>query len=322
MRSDCGLFTFTSYVVALDCPQFTSRNGEKKIGDVIDMYSDTKKIKILGISESIGPLVNKGTKGAENAFQCFLDCFLNTQYTNAFSNVTILGRITLLNEIDSPNGDHVKRLDTFVEHILSTFIQENEIPIIIGGGHNNALPLMRWTNKTYPRLPSHILNIDAHADCRSTEIRHSGNSFSTALIEESIDQYSVLGLHEAYNNAFILQFLKEKKVFHSFFESYIFKHRHVEHDIQKCIEDHGSNLGIEIDLDAIANFPSSANSPSGWTTTEIRCILHTILRFQQKVFYVHLTEAGPHNRQEEKIVGKTLSYLVRDFVNFMENKFP
>jgi formiminoglutamase len=34
----------------------------------------------------------------------------------------------------------------------------------------------------------------------------------------------------------------------------------------------------------------------------------------KKVGYLHLPEAAPKNEQDDKIVGKTLAYLVSDFI--------
>ena len=66
-------------------------------------------------------------------------------------------------------------------------------------------------------------------------------------------------------------------------------------------------------MDAIANMPSSAQSPSGWRFDEVRTYLRKIASSHQNIPYLHLTEAAPINESDDRIVGKALAYLVIDF---------
>jgi formiminoglutamase len=74
-------------------------------------------------------------------------------------------------------------------------------------------------------------------------------------------------------------------------------------------------IGIDVDMDCIANMPSSAFSPSGWSLDEVRAYLMRIIPQVEQLAYVHLPEAAPKNDLEYKLVGKALTYLVRDVVN-------
>ena len=67
-------------------------------------------------------------------------------------------------------------------------------------------------------------------------------------------------------------------------------------------------------MDAIAYMPSSAFSPSGWTLDQVRNYLIFAAQNSEKLAYLHLPEASPKNELDEKIVGKALAYLVRDFI--------
>lgn len=297
---------------------YAKRVGETKVGEIVPENSVvSSKFVLLGIEESAGPIANNGFSGSENAWSAFLANFLNSQIHKNFSGkeIAILGSIKNINppvSIDEAKIQ-VEELDAFVLEILNLELSQNQIPIVIGGGHNNALPLMRWSAQTNG---INCINIDPHADCRKTESRHSGNSFSTALEEKTIKSYSVLGLHEAYNNQFILDFLEKHSCFHTYYEDYLLGKSTLLTDFQKRVDEliPTEKIAMEIDMDAIAFMPSSALSPSGFSVDQIRAVCLSLRTIQSKVSYLHFPEAAPKTPIEQKIVGKALSYFVRDFV--------
>ena len=297
---------------------YTKRVGETKVGEIVpnNSVADSKFV-LLGIEESAGPIANNGFSGSENAWSAFLANFLNTQIHKHFlgKEIAILGSIKNINppvSIDEAKIQ-VEELDAFVLEILNQELSQNQIPIVIGGGHNNALPLIRWSAQTNG---INCVNIDPHADCRKTESRHSGNSFSTALEEKTIKSYSVLGLHEAYNNQFILDFLEKHSCFHTYYEDYLLGKSTLLADFQKRVNEliPTEKIAMEIDMDVIAFMPSSALSPSGFSVDQIRAVCLSLRTIQSKVSYLHFPEAAPKTPIEQKIVGKALSYFVRDFV--------
>jgi len=297
---------------------YAKRAGETRVGEILPGNSvATAKFILLGIEESVGPIANNGFSGSENAWSVFLANFLNTQIHKNFTGkeIAILGSIKNINppvSIDEAKIQ-VEELDAFVLEILNKELSQNQIPIVIGGGHNNALPLMRWSAQTNE---INCINIDPHADCRNTEARHSGNSFSTALEEKTIKSYSVLGLHEAFNNQFIIDFLEKHSCFHTYYEDYLLGKSTLLADFQKRINELNptEKIAMEIDMDAIAMMPSSALSPSGFSVNQIRAVCLSLRTIQSKVAYLHFPEAAPKTPIEKKVVGKALSYFVRDFV--------
>jgi formiminoglutamase len=64
--------------------------------------------------------------------------------------------------------------------------------------------------------------------------------------------------------------------------------------------------------------PSSAQSPSGWRLDEIRSLLYKIGHLKPNIAYLNLTEAAPLDETDDLIVGKALTYLVRDFIKSMK----
>jgi len=297
---------------------FSKREGETRVGEILKSkpVSDAKYV-ILGIEESVGPIANNGFSGSENAFPAFLSNFLNTQIHQQFlaEDLAILGSIKSSSTTGTIKNARilVEELDAFVLEILNQHLNSTQIPIVIGGGHNNALPLMRWSAQTSKLT---VVNIDPHADCRKLDERHSGNSFSLAIAEKTLENYAVLGLHEAYNNQFILDFLTSNNCFYTYFEDYLLGEKTVQTDFQEIIQQFSriGKIGIEIDMDAIAFMPSSACSPSGFSIDQIRALCLILSKFKAHLSYLHFPEAAPKTDLEKRVVGKTLSYFVRDFL--------
>ncbi len=297
--------------------EFLKRLGEIKIGEKWSEFSNQdSKYAILGISEDIGPLANFGKGSLRNNFNSFISAFSNVQ-SNEFLNgqeICIYGNILQNIEFSSIADARIKveELDILVEFHINQIIKENKIPIVIGGGHNNAYPIIKAISK-FKKVGISVVNLDAHADCRILEGRHSGNPFSYSIAEGFLKKYAVLGLHENYNSTFILDYIKEKEIFHTFFDGYIIDSNLFNKDLDKVQNMFSKEVGIDLDMDCIEYIPTSAMSPSGFSLQEAR---NYILKMAQilNVHYLHLTEGASQNNLDDKIIGKSLSYLVSDFI--------
>lgn len=296
------------------------RNGEVKLGQKLLTMNDeltNANYFILGVSEDIGPQSNGGFGGSTTAFSAFLKRFVNIQ-SNQFligENILVLGEIISNVEFQNINDGRklVEELDLFVESILSPLIIKGLIPIVIGGGHNNAFPLIKTISKIIGN-PISVINFDPHADFRSLEGRHSGNPFSYAFDQGYLQKYAVLGLHQSYNSQFILDQLKKHDFIFSFFDDYLIGNANFNEDLKIFFEYiNVHKFGIELDLDAISYMPSSAYSPSGMSIEEARTYILKMAK-SKNVQYLHLPEAAPVGEKEETIAGKTLAYLVSDFI--------
>ena len=287
--------------------KFSVRNGETKLGEQIefvkkidDLRQLESSIVILGIPESYGPRANYGKYGAENAWQAFLNAFLNIQHNSFISDkkIVLLGAFDLKQlETSEESINQLRKttqeIDDLVYPLIHTISESGHTPIVIGGGHNNCYPIIKGVSMAKKEAIQSI-NIDPHADFRVVEGRHSGNGFSYAFNDGLLDKYHVFGLHENYNSQYIINTLIEK--------------------LRKAIEFFGKqSIGIEIDLDCILNMPSSAFTPSGFSVEEVRKILNVILK-SKSANYLHICEGAPNDNKEALIVGKTISYLVSDFI--------
>lgn len=319
------LFTYIPFT-SEECNALTAhRDGEQRLGNIVSITptSHTRFI-IIGIEESVGPQANKGFAGAENAFQAFLKRFLNMQSNRFLSGneICLLGRIKQnpSKEIPQSLTEAVEQLDQIVTEVLLSHLREEHVLIVIGGGHNNAYPIIKSLQQIQKRSLN-VLNLDPHADCRAMEGRHSGNPFSYAMKDGHLNSYSVMGLHKAYNNETILDFLDKHNCKYTFYDDLISGKGSFQDELADFVNHlKGKHpTGVELDLDAIAYSPSSAFSPSGFSSEEARYYVSTCSKELAPV-YLHLPEAAPMNEQEEKISGKLLAYLTYDFIINHANK--
>jgi formiminoglutamase len=302
---------------------FETKIGENiKTGSVSELAENGVKFVLLGVQESIGPRANFGNHGAENAWDSFLKSFINIQ-DNCFVNpleIGILGSLKF--NIDDDNIDALRtetnKIDKEVATIIEQIANHKMIPILIGGGHNNSFPLLLGTSQAYG-ISLNAINCDPHADFRPLEGRHSGNGFSYAMENGFLDKYFILGLHQNYNGKSIYKKFDEanknrEKVLWVYFDDWIYGNNNIENDLEigiKFVQD--KLVGLELDMDSIAYMPSSASSPSGIQLNEARMYISKCA-INLNLAYLHLAEASPTNEIERKMVGKSLSYLVSDFI--------
>lgn len=318
------------------------RSGEEKLGERVeavngDWQDALKKSKarfvILGIAEDIGVRANYGRAGAATAFKPALDSFLSQQ-ANTFlngSDILILGEVLvdelmeLAARLDVKNKEDmielrklVSRLDGRVCEVVKKIIEANKIPIIIGGGHNNAFGNIKGACQALQQKIN-VINCDPHLDFRPLEGRHSGNGFSYAYHENYLNKYAVFGLHEQYNNQSALaQFAQNPEtLFYTSYEA-VFVREEVEMKtaLSACINFvRGKVCGIELDLDAITNVPSSAKTSSGISPIQARQYVYRCA-LELSVVYLHIAEGAPvlsHIKADNK-TGKLIAYLMTDFM--------
>ncbi len=320
MKSKFDSFEFVKFEYDHISSFVSKRDGETKIGEKIDFEFNKPSVKyvILGISEDIGPQANLGLKGSENSFKAFISRFVNVQSNRFLSGeeICILGEVKQLSPFIEKDEarNRIEILDDFIQKILIPIVASGKIPIVIGGGHNNAYPLINSCFSVSHKSID-VINLDPHADCRQLEGRHSGNPFSYAKANNFLNNYSVLGLHQQYNSEGIYQYLDENKFFYSFFEDYLDRTRNFREDIKQASKNREKEikLGIELDLDSISMIPTSAFTPSGFSVEEARIFVREVGN-QKNIAYLHLPEGAPQTDLDFKIVGKTLTYLVTDFI--------
>lgn len=303
------------------------RIGEQKLGQRVqvahsidELEKSTAKFVILGIPEDIGVRANHGIAGAKTAWKAALKVFLNIQSNTFLSGeeVLILGHFEIaeppVNASIEELRNAVTAIDQLVYPIIQKIILAKKTPIIIGGGHNNAAPII-WGTSLACNQKINVVNIDAHTDLRDTsEGRHSGNCFSYALEQGFLGNYRIFGLHQNYMNKKLSMQLQSNSDLKAIcFEEILQEDKSTIAHWFEMVADLPYPCGLEIDLDSISNVLSSAATPSGFTINEIRKIL---LSGSKKFCYLHICEGAIEcsDGRKDPITGKTIAYLISDFI--------
>ena len=319
------------------------RKGEKKIGQKVSYINDlnnfddelinsSSKYVLFGIKESIGVRANMGKQGAESAWEYALKSFLNTQNSsfNKGKKVLVLGCLEFptlnekANKLDIKNLTElnalyklVSEIDEEVTNLIYKIIAAGKIPIIVGGGHNNAYGNIKGLALALNKAIN-VINFDAHTDFRTLEGRHSGNGFSYAFHEGFLNKYFIFGIHENYTSKKVLEELSahNNHINYNTFEAINIRQETSFKEEMKYALNFIKNdfFGLEIDLDAIQNIASSALTPSGFSVNETRQFV-SFMGKHKKASYLHLCEAAPIlDKTNPTQVGKLLSYLITDFI--------
>lgn len=332
------------------------RKFETKLGERIQVLEEGKPITesmiglnaeyvLIGIPEDIGVQANQGVAGTSTAWLSFMQSFLNVQNNDFLDgeNIAIIGHfdfgdIQFLIDKNAYSEDEkieayrhaVNTIDNEVEGLIKLVTANGKVPIVIGGGHNNAYPLIKGSAKglnqagQIPLAQINCVNLDAHTDYRPAEGRHSGNGFRYAEDDGYLQKYCVVGIHENYlpqnvwmdivNNPFMDCITYEDIFIH---EKRTFRQA-VSHAIQYTDDTY---TGIELDLDCIENVLSSACSPTAITALNARqyvnlCAAHV------KAAYLHICEGASRlsSGKTSDLTGKLISYLVSDFIKMHETR--
>lgn len=320
------------------------RSGEIKFGEKMQtvpkgadvaqfLKSSEAAYVVIGIPEDIGVRANFGRPGADSAWESAIRSIANIQH-NRFckgNQILILGQLDVKAEmeaaktLDFHNINHrkafaqlVESLDKEVTHVVSTIVRAGKVPIVIGGGHNNAYGNIKGTALAKGK-PVNAVNFDAHSDFRILEGRHSGNGFSYAYEQAFLKKYFIFGLHENYTSKNVLDLLKkidDRVRYNTYDEIAIRKEKDFNAEMGLALEFVRTDaFGIEIDLDAIPNIASSAMTPTGFSVERLRQFVHYFGKHENAA-YLHICEGAPSLAEEKNnhLIGKLIGHLVTDFI--------
>lgn len=322
------------------------RSGETKVGEELNFIesldaiaNQSSKFVIFGIKEDIGIRANLGIGGASNTWDYALKAILNIQ-SNKFLNgdeFIILGSLEFPELLDKcknldsniPHDLEILRectslIDAEVESTVLKIKDLGKIPILIGGGHNNAYGAIKGCSLSVKEaIP--VLNIDPHADFRALEGRHSGNGFSYARNDGFLAKYAVFGLHEGYNSSTIInEFVGDPNLWYQSFEGLLWREsKELDMLFKNALNWLGyKGMGLELDLDSITNFPVSALNPSGFDLNTTRHFIRTASSLKA-CHYFHICEGSPGraaNQQQIDLLAKSIAYLISDFIKSSSQK--
>lgn len=313
------------------------------IDGLLSSYDGGARYVLVGVPEDIGPRANCGRGGADGGWQAFLSKFLNMQsnrYLNG-NDVLVLGHVdlddvlegtqSLDNAQDKDRGtlrEKCAQIDDLVYPVVYAIVSAGMKPIVIGGGHNNAYPIIKATSdalKSDGRISESgiaAINCDPHLDFRALEGRHSGNPFSYAFNQGHLGAYFAVAIHECYNSEEMLDRIdninrESERIGYATFEEILIKRMSLREATDvgiKFLQRFNLPIGLELDLDSISGMPVSAATQSGITVEDARAYVQRVA-IKTDVPYLHLAEGAPtHSADGKTIVGKTLAYLVSDFI--------
>jgi formiminoglutamase len=329
------------------------RRFETKAGERLQVLNDPRDIAgslaktdarfiLFGIPEDLGAKGNHGIGGTDTLWIPFLQSFVNIQSNDFFDGAEVLllghfdfGDIQYLIDTTAKNEDEkieayrhaVITVDEEVERLVKLITEAKKIPIAVGGGHNNSYPLIKGAAKGWhkagviPLAQINCINLDAHADYRPMEGRHSGNAFRYAEEDGYLHKYCIVGLHENYmprnvwmdivNNPFIDCI--------TFEDIFVHEKRTFMQAVAHATAFAGEGLtGIDLDIDCIEHTLSSAMTPVGILPNHARQYVSYVAA-DSKPAYLHICEGATRlsDGRTDATSGKLISYLVSDFVKAM-----
>lgn len=305
-----------------DCAQILSlRSGETKLGQKLQFVSSLEEIEhssakyvILGTGEDAGVKLNQGIGGAQTSWQSFLKAWVNIQVHPEMKPEHILIAGAWQPEAEESVQEVVSYLDHVLTEVVTRIVSWGKVPIIIGGGHNNAYGAIRGAASALGKAIG-VINCDPHADLRATDTRHSGNGFSFALQEGYLHKYFILGMHQAYNNVYIRNLMGENEQLSCLWYEDIFWKQSIswEGAIEQARNFVGAPYGLELDMDSIEHVLTSAMTPMGISAQQAGMYVYQLAN---QACYFHLAE-GVYQREDGQVwpmIGKLQSYLVQAFI--------
>lgn len=311
-----------SYLTPVDASQWVKqRPHETKVGQAIHClpsgtsyqhelhraWADGQRVAIVGVPESIGVKANLGRPGAEGGWSAFLQSFLNLQKTGLLSTheLFLVGAVNcddLMAQADGLKSENeadlaeLRRLtaiiDARVTAVLTPLFEQGFEVVLIGGGHNNAYPLLKSLHLATGQSVAAV-NLDPHADFRATEGRHSGNGFSYAYLEGLLEFYHVVGLHPGKNSATSLRNLSDAGMrYHGLHRLFERSFNEVMDEVVAKADSWQRPLGIELDVDAITGVPASAINYAGVSLAQAFTYVKRLAELPES-HYLHLAEAAP-----------------------------
>jgi formiminoglutamase len=326
------------------------RRFETKAGELILVADDPSSIQqslertpaeyiLIGVPEDIGVRADGGEGATDTTWVPFLQNFLNIQSNDFLAGESILllghfdfSELRRLIEANAHGPEEkieayrhaVITIDEEVESLIKIVTACGKIPIVIGGGHNNAYPLIKGAAKglfkagLIPLAQINCVNLDAHTDYSPVEGRHHRNGFRYAEEDGYLQKYCVIGIHENYlpqnvwldivNNPFI-DFITYEDIF-------ILEKRNFIQSIAHATGFTEDNyIGLELDLGCIRNALAVDSTPCGISPVHARQYV-TLAASDSKIAYLHICEgiAAPPHGPKSPDTGKLISYIVSDFI--------
>lgn len=240
-----------SFVNKPTIPLPDTANNDLRIGHLLNKSlekKETPKAVIIGFPSDKGVQINGGRVGASDAPEAIRkQLYTMTPSAEDFdpfveyiTHCRDIGDVSIKGEL--PEDQHM------LGDILAGYLEQDVVPIILGGGHETAFG--HFLGYAKANLKTSIFNLDAHTDVRLLKDGqpHSGSPFRQSLEHESgsAETYLVAGLQPHLVARSHLEFI-EKNNGH-----YLFRDETNITSISGLFHQHASeHLMVTFDMDAV-----------------------------------------------------------------------
>lgn len=285
------------------------------VNDLQIKEGQDSKIALLGYAFDAGVISNGGRSGAKDgpdSIRKMLGPLAN--HVNETTLVYDYGNIVV-------EDDDIDAAQLLMRDTIYTCLQENHLPVILGGGHDAAYPHFLGIQKHIETTGQTvgIINFDAHFDLRPLidEKGHSGSPFLQIANQFSNSfNYLVLGIQKASNPKTLFETVSSLNCNFLEIEQFTIAHWDlVKNSITNFI---GSvdKVYVTIDLDGFSSAYApgvSAPSPIGFTPDIVWKALEEIIQ-SNKLLSVDIVELNPAydpDNATARLGARCLEYIVR-----------
>lgn len=262
---------------------FYSRNdsADTRMGDIVlrklEGYVPEVTVGIIGAPQDEGVRRNKGRTGAKNA---------PTEIRRALYKLTPFSPDQILDDDitslrifdfgDIREGYTLEETHEHLQYAVEVLLDNNIIPIVLGGGHDIAYPNFAGFSQTAINVG--VINIDAHLDYRpAMPERHSGSSFRQMLDDADAklrpENLVEFGVQPFVNSAAYYRELIERGVqIHTLEQITTNSEGHSFEDALRTASENTDRIMVSFDLDSVQSSDApgvSAPSSQGFSASEI-----------------------------------------------------
>lgn len=306
----------TSFEQTIWTGRLDQEDGElgKRIHQIIKPYTaETTNHKVmLGFCSEEGVERNKGRIGAKQAPDSIRKNIANLPVH--FSNYSIadFGNILVDEDLEEAREKQIE--------VVSTLLDQNNFPIILGGGHETALGDFLAFIQHYPE-DSLVINLDAHFDLRlPTDKSTSGTPFyemkQFCKQHKIAFNYLAIGIQELGNTRALFQRADEYNVEYILADEIHLNFNHLLDQLKLVLQNFNQiYLTLDMDVFDVAYAPGvSAPTINGLTPFQVKYLLK-FLKQTDKVKVFDIVETNPsydRDSQTSKLAAQSIYEFLRD----------
>jgi formiminoglutamase len=277
---------------------------------------------VFGIPDGLNNLQAIENIDQPSSFDLSIKALVNIQ-DNLFNqpqNVIILGHINPTHfyeqakALNSSSDSYQSSLQSIyrqvnqsIAQLTSTIIEAGKTPIIIGGNALYAQGIIEGAASAQGS-PVNILNISPTSYFKESLESNSGNQ---EFLDDFIHRLFVFGLHKNYTSQSAYNRITSHKLakLHFFEDCLHLTTLDKSVQLKNALDFLKNKFGLEMNLNAIDGMNFNSEAFLGFSVRDIRTFIKLIRK--EQVDYVHFSI---NNRTHNERLGKSLSYLISDFL--------